>query len=467
MKTELGGTALELLGSLFSGMLTVGFLYSLGPGLTASPSELDFVMTTQIRPREYLVSDMMFQFLSLGISGGLAGFLALFGIVYATGKSFSTLPLLMLVLLAYVFMILMIVQILVVARIRNPNAHVRGWTMLLLALSLMPAVHLAAASFPLRFEGLPIPQTGYAEIVNSILVGGAPSALAIISAIAYPCAIAAIWYALSSSYIFQGVQPTLSAGLGQINLSARQAQQRRLISGLGGVTTRIALRSETGSDLSFMTRLHIVRILRDGSLLFVGLLVVIATVPNYFSGGSAAQSNGSIGVSEIMTFPIGILALNWAYYGSTDLWLVASAGKSLVSYFRGMMIALAAVVGAIALVLTVILGTVTVLGLSVSSFVFPLVSPIAASTAATSMLTKLKFKPGAFSPALLALILITVLVGVLAGFVALWAVNAAGPSSTALGVIAQGTVLVVLTAAATAGGLWLVGKLANGYVVYD
>ena len=461
------GNTIEILGGVMSGLLSVGFLYSLGPGFTASPSELDFVLTTQIRPRQFLVSDMVFQFASLGISGGLAGLLALVGIVYAMGKSLALLPLLLVVLLVYVFMVLMIVQILVVERIKHPNARMRIWTVILLFLSLLPAVPLASSSFPLHFQGLPIPPSSYAELVNAILAGQAPSFAALVSCIAYPAALFLIWLAVSNTYIFHGVQPTLSAGLGQINLSARQAQQRRLITGLGGFTTRFTLRTDLGSDLGFMARFHVVRILRDGSLLFVGLLVAISVVPNFLGGGSTSQGNGAVGLSQIMTLPIGILALNWGYYESSNLWLVASAGRSLVNYFRGMMLGFAAIVIVIAVALTAVLFLASGTEPGVSDFTFPIVCPIAASIAATAMLTRLKIRPGAFSPSILVIIFVTVFVGIFGGFAGAYAVAASGMSSTIAGSFSQAVALAGFSALLGGFGLWIVGGLAKGYVTHD
>lgn len=467
LKTGSTESAVNLLGSVFSGLVSIGFLYSLGSGFTASPSELDFVMTTQIRPREFLVSDMLFQFFSLGISGGVAALLALFGLVTAMGKNAVLLPLLLLVLLAYVFMVLMIIQVLVVLRIKYPKARVGIWTILLLFLSLLPAISVVAPAFPLHFHGLPIPQASFAVLLHDVLIGQAPPIAALVYSIAYVVAVATIWLALSTTYIFHGVQPTLSAGFGQVSLSAKQAQQRRLIRGLGSVTTRIALRTNAGSDTGFMTRFHLLRVFRDGSLLFVGLFVALAIVPSYFASGTTPQGGQTSGSMQIMSLPIGILALNWGYYESANLWLVAVAGKSLVNYFRGMMLATAALVIVIAGTLVIVLQIASGVNLKVEDFVYPIISPIAASIAATAMLTRLKIRPGAFSPIVLVIMFVTVLVGFGGGLAAAAFTGSAGPDSSAIGVLAQLAKLSAFAALLTAFGIWLVGALGKGYAVYD
>src|SRR4030042_5109948 len=53
------------LGAAFSAMLAFGFVFSLGVGITAQPSELDFLLTSPLKSREYLIADLLFQLTSI------------------------------------------------------------------------------------------------------------------------------------------------------------------------------------------------------------------------------------------------------------------------------------------------------------------------------------------------------------------------------------------------------------------
>src|SRR5256885_14411768 len=64
--------AIGILAAPLAGLLSVGLLYSLGAGVTAHASEFDFFLTADIRPRQYLVADLLFQLISLLGAGGLA-----------------------------------------------------------------------------------------------------------------------------------------------------------------------------------------------------------------------------------------------------------------------------------------------------------------------------------------------------------------------------------------------------------
>ncbi|MEK6986867.1 MAG: hypothetical protein AABX97_02090, partial [Candidatus Thermoplasmatota archaeon] len=61
----------NLLTAPLSALMALGFLYALGAGVTAHVSEFDFFMTAEVRPREYLLADLVFQFASRLGSGGL------------------------------------------------------------------------------------------------------------------------------------------------------------------------------------------------------------------------------------------------------------------------------------------------------------------------------------------------------------------------------------------------------------
>src|SRR2546430_6464871 len=94
-------------------------------------------------------------------------------------------------------------------------------------------------------------------------------------------------YALSNTYIVHGLRPTMSAGFGQVDMGSRMEIQRHMTARLGVVTTRVRFRPERGGATSLMTRLHLVRIWRDGSILFVALFAVIGILSSGVGRGGA------------------------------------------------------------------------------------------------------------------------------------------------------------------------------------
>ncbi len=451
----------NFLGAIFAGGLSFGLLFSLGTGVTAHASELDFVMTAPVKSREWLIADMLFQFVSILLAGGVAGAIAALGIVVAIGISPILAIVLLLLFAAFIMLMFMTIQILVILRIRFPKAHIKIITLVILALSLVPSISLVSPSFPLAFSGLPIPQSGFAELTYDILFQRVPTSEHLLFAFGWLAAIAALWLSLSNTYIFYGIKPTLSAGFGQVDFATKAAQQRRITTALGGLTTTVSLRTNTGSDVGFMTRFHLIRVWRDGSILYVVLLVFLFIIPSFFSSTSADRAAATTqGSMQIMTLPIAILALNWSYYERENLWVVVTSGRSVVNYFRGMMLAFAVLVMGIGGLLVVLLQFSTGLGFRVEDLTLPIISPIVASIAAASMLTRIKILPGAFSPSFLVVLIVTVIAGFGGGFGFQLLI---GATPDVLGEVTRAVELVVAAVVLAAAGEALVGKLAKGF----
>src|SRR2546428_798303 len=150
-----------------------GFLRALGAGVTAHASEFDFFLTADVRPREYLAADLLFQLVSLLGAGGLSASVAAIGMAVTAGRPASAALSLFGLLIVYAFFVLMTSQVLVILRVRFPKAPVRLVTAALLILSMLPAAALADPAFPIRFADLPLPSSAYAALGLAVLRGAA------------------------------------------------------------------------------------------------------------------------------------------------------------------------------------------------------------------------------------------------------------------------------------------------------
>ena len=453
--------AINLLGSALSMMMVFGFVFALGVGVTAHPSELDFLMTAQVKPREYLLADMMFQFGSVTIAGGMAILTAVVGLLIGMGEPLWLAGPVFLVLGLYAVMIFMIIQSVTVIRIRHPNAPVRLIVLFLLLVSVLPMASLASPDFPIGFADIPASQSAFAFITYDVLVGTPLELEDIAVAAVYLSAIILIWVGVSNQYFFYGVKPTLSGGFGQVDIGTKMAQQKRMIGGFGGVTTKIPLRTDRGGDLSFMTRLSLIRFWRDGSFIFVALLLAVFVGTGVMGSGSDDPSPIAINLFQAGAWPIAILALNWCYYERENLWIPVVGGKSLVSYFRGFMMSLVVVGLGIALV---VLGVLTIAGvvIRVEDIALLVVTPVSDAVIATMLLTRIRVKPGAFSPGLLAVLFGTLLSGAAISGAAWWIVGSLGGAGEVSNVV-QLTVTMVMCVAVCYAGLVGVTKLAKGF----
>src|SRR3989475_7771981 len=364
-------------------------------------------------------------------------------------------------LIVYAFFVLMTSQVLVILRVRFPKAPVRLVTAALLILSMLPAAALADPAFPIRSAALPLPSSAYAALGLGVLRGTAWSFLDIVLAAAYAGAIALAWLALSNTYIVHGLRPTMSAGFGQVDMGSRMEIQRHLTARLGGVTTRVRFRQERGGGTSLMTRLHLVRIWRDGSFVYIAILAVVVILSSGFGAGGGSAT-GAVTVTQILTLLMGILAMNWAFYERENLWIVLTTAKPPGAYFRGLMLSFAA----ISLVATTgyiaFLSATRSVRLPIESLALPIAAPIASAFVATALLTRIKVKPSAFSFAVLGIFFLVSLGGFMGGLAAQAAVVAAR-SFGVFAAEAQTTVLVGFLLALTSFGLWIVTRLAASF----
>jgi len=210
-----------------------------------------------------------------------------------------------------------------------------------------------------------------------------------------------------------------------------------------------------------MARLHLIRIWRDGSILFVVLFALIAILPAGLSGASPSGT-AAITVTQTLTFLLGILAMNWAFYERDNLWIVLTSAKGSGAYFRGLMIGFAAIGMGTTAAFLAILAVTHAVALPIEMLALPVVSPVAAAFVATALLTRVKLKPSAFSFAALGIFFLVSIGGFLGGLAAQAAVTAVG---AALGVaaFAQAAVLGAFLAGFIGVGLWAVTRLAASF----
>jgi len=455
---------INVLSTPLSALLALGLLYGIFSGVTAHVSEFDFFMTADLRPREFLVSDLVFQFISLFGAGGLASVIAAFGMVSTLHRPLVTVVPLMAVLLAFAVLVLMVIQLVAVLAVRYPKGHVRAIGLAILALSILPAVSLAVPSFPLHFEGLPIPATAFGTLGYDVLVGLPPDLASLLVAGLTFAVVAGLWFSVSDTYIFHGIHPSLSAGFGQVDMAARMAQQQRITARFGKLTTGVTVRTERGSDTGYMTRYHLLRIVRDGSILFIAMFGVISLLPLQIGGTSTDVQGAPMGLlaTQILSLLVAILALNWSYYERQNLWVVVVAARSTASYFRGLMMSFVVVGLLIALAFTAFSAGSLSAPSILSQASVPLAAAIAAGFAAVAILTRVKVQPSAFSLGMFAILILVVIAGYIGGFGA-FAVLLAADLGLGLSLLPQVVLLIAYCTGLVAFGLWLVGRLAPGF----
>jgi hypothetical protein len=353
----------------------------------------------------------------------------------------------------------MAMQALVVLSIKHPGWGLRGAILALILLSLLPSLSLVGPGLPFGFNSLPFPSSAFASLAVALLRGAAPAALDVGLALGYLALGGLAWFALSDTYIFHGLKPLLSVGFGQMSATYNLEKERRMIRGLGGLTTGVKLRPERGGETLFMSSLHVIRTLRDGSLLFVGLYLVIASTPAVLGGGGMP---GTTIITGLLAIPLAILAMNWAFYERENLWIILTSARSPRAYFRGLMVSLAAAGLVVAGAAVAVLAIAMPGSLTVDQVANPLAGSVTAALAATAMVTRFKLSPGGFSLAIPALLILVSLAGFLGGLTAQGLMLAA-QATLGLGMAAQAGLLGIYLAGLLTASLRGIDRLAKSF----
>jgi hypothetical protein len=127
---------------------------------------------------------------------------------------------------------------------------------------------------------------------------------------------------------------------------AQAIQQRRMVERFGPLTTFLTLDPTKGSLTSFLTKNHLIRIIRDGSLFSVIILFVVYGAISMLSLNFSPDSSARAIESSLFTMTFysalvpSILAMSWNSYERENLWLIVTSGGRIAEYFRSFFLAL-------------------------------------------------------------------------------------------------------------------------------
>ena len=347
-----------------STFLAFDFMFALSGGTLTHQSEIDFAATSPIRPREYLVADLLFQFTVTDAFAIPALVFAGAGLGVRTG-AWPQIAAAILAFLAFVALGLAVGQALGLAvAARRPGAKTAA--IVFLFLLLLPAAHFAWPAVP-AYSEFPFPSTAAAYLILGLLKGGSVLVPALTFAL-FGAAIAGVWALQGGRDVFPNLRPTMRVAFGQMDMRKTAVQQEAMTRGLSRLTRRFPVDLMRGTPVRMMTRLHLTRIVRDGSILMVALMTGIMVMAGALNReGNAALPEASFLTSGwvALLIPV-ILSFNWNATERANLWTVAMAPRYLGTYFRGLYRALGVLTVAIAVLAAVATGTVTALGILAS-----------------------------------------------------------------------------------------------------
>jgi len=322
------------LSAILSAFLALN-LISTYRGTTAFEYEQDFIFTSPIRPRKYLIASLLAE--------GTASLLFLFPLpiflaitVFSLGLSVTAiLSIFVSSFLLFLFASLLRSAFSIFGAIYKTSMKIL--TTLLIVTLLFPATSIFVA-VPINYDVLPYPTTFTAQILLSSLSNKTSSATSLFGLSLYFLASLACFYISSKRNFFQFASPAplISAFDMSMRMQTMKADMNiRLFSKVG---LKIALTSESKSLLTFLMRKEFIRMLRDGSLFVTLLLYMIASV--IAVAGSLQGMLVPIWLFLLALYSLiipPILVGNWRVIEMKSLWIPLTSGMNLSYLARSML----------------------------------------------------------------------------------------------------------------------------------
>ncbi len=330
----LGGAAASASTAL-SVFLALGLLTAFNGGVTASPMELDFVVTSPVRPRTYLHASVLFQLVvvqltTLPLLPLIVGFAMGRGLP-AWWVGFAFLGFEGFLILA--IMVSHTLGILVTTGGRGAKALVVACILVLF----LPVLGLIVP-FP-RYQELPLPSTLYVSTL--VLLEGKPTpfpwAPLGFAAYLFGAYGALAWAAARNFFPHMRANQALSFGEAvhpgalRERLGSRRRTHRRTLGDL---------RPAEGSLPRILLRLQLLRLIRErGIAVALGSLLLVTLMPAVLVGPSAAgpQLVTSMVLYTSLLGPM--LTVAWNGSERPTLWIPLTAGPGGRTYFQALFVA--------------------------------------------------------------------------------------------------------------------------------
>lgn len=321
---------MNIISVTFSSVIAMGIFLGLKGGITSLEPEIDFVLTSPVKPSTYMLADLLFQFvfLNVAVTPPLISFSAV--MLY---PDFKNLPM---VFLSYELMLLtssLMAQTLGVLKSVWKDVMVEAFGWILLALLFIPLLGMAMG-FEINYSDLPYPST-----ILSRCAFGSLSLGDITLGLIYLAVIVIAYFAAMRINFLPDVTPLLTTALMEMPSS-----NRRILRGVPKLFMQVLSPKMSEKPMALTVKLNLLRILRDGSLFTALMLFGIATLANLSFPILIRQV--SFSALATLTFNIlytplipAIFSINWGIVERESLWATAVSEDGFKKYVKGMLIA--------------------------------------------------------------------------------------------------------------------------------
>jgi succinate dehydrogenase hydrophobic anchor subunit len=355
---------IENLAAIVSGFISIILLLTLR-GYTAFEYEQSLIFTSPITPRKFLFASL-FADLTESLPFTHPIFILFGAVAYSLSmRPLSALTMLFIIIL-FIFMLLFLKISLSIINSLYKKPWLRAMLLILIVLSLLPALAGLYADFPLKYNLLPHPSTFLARSLINIVYENGLQLLDSIGLFSYFIFSLALFMFVSGKNFFQHVTYIPFISPFDASMRAQTLKMERTIKTFSRMGLIFTLNVESKSLLGFLMKKEMIRMLRDGSLFSVIFLYAILIVVMSFTSVSGSQGKEAPAPIFLMFFmgtyslitPL-MLISNWRFSDFENIWIPLTSNLDPRTFTKALLYDLIIIASLVPAVMSLILSVIS------------------------------------------------------------------------------------------------------------
>lgn len=320
----------EIVAAVASGLMVLVILLALR-GYTVFEYEQNFIFTSPIRPREFLVASILADLTSSLVFANPV-FILYAVVVSWLNLSFSSASLMLLAILLFTFMIFFLKASLSIIKALYKKPWVNALIYIITVILLLPAISFFS-SLPLKYSLMPYPSTFLARILIDGLHNRVTHLIDFFSLVFFFLLLTVLFVFFSGRNFFPVTTYVPFISPFDTTMRVQAIKMERSIKTFSKVGIFFTLNLESKSLLRFLMKKEIIRMMRDGSLFTVMLMYLIISFIMAVIGVSSPQGAHNPPPTFFLTFLLGTYSLivplmlisNWRFSDFESLWMPLSS----------------------------------------------------------------------------------------------------------------------------------------------
>ncbi len=367
-----------ILTAIMSGFMALTVILALR-GYTAFEYEQNFIFTSPITSREFLVASILADLTSSLVFTNPV-FILYVTIVFLLNLPIFSALLMLLTIFLFVFMLFFLKISLSIIKSLYKSSWTNIFMLILLILFLIPVIGFLTNS-PLKGSYLPYPSTFLAKVLLDLVYGEAPRLSDILGLAFYFSLSAAFFTFVSEKNVFPHASQIPFASPFDTSMRMQTLKMERSIRMFSKIGLFLKLNLESKSLLTFLMKKEIIRIVREGSLFAIIFLYLVISLV-FAATGIGTSRNAQPSPNTLLMFFVGTYSLivplmlvsNWRFSDLENLWVPLTSSVNIRTVVKALLYVFMLISSAIPATVVLILSVV-----SKANPLLPLVLIISAS----------------------------------------------------------------------------------------